>query len=140
MSIGTCLRIEHRYFSITLMPYRFCLVVLLFGLSVVFSNASRAAQTRDTEGTLTQGTLPNGLHYIILPRESPKNNVSLRLIVQAGSLDEHDDERGFAHFVEHMAFKGTRNFPPGTVRLFFETLGLTFGAELNANTSYTHTK
>jgi zinc protease len=122
------------------MPYRFRFVVLLLGLFVASSNASTAGPAPDAQSTLTQGILPNGLHYIILPRKSPKASVSLRLIVQAGSLDEHDDERGFAHFVEHMAFNGTKNFPPGTVRVFFETLGLTFGADLNANTGYTHTK
>ena len=89
---------------------------------------------------MVSGTLPNGLRYVILPHGSRKGNVALRLIVRAGSLDEHDDERGFAHFVEHMAFKGTRTFPAGTVRLFFETLGVQFGADLNAYTNYTHTQ
>ena len=88
---------------------------------------------------LSRGTLPNGLAYAVLPHPSPKGDVSLRLIVRAGSLDERDDERGFAHFVEHMAFNGTRRFPAGTVRLFFEKVGLRFGGDVNANTTYTHT-
>jgi zinc protease len=46
-----------------------------------------------------QGALPNGLHYLIIPHTAPRGGISLRLIVEAGSLDEHDDERGFAHFV-----------------------------------------
>ncbi len=89
--------------------------------------------------TLSRGTLPNGLAYAVLPHPSPKGDVSLRLIVRAGSLDERDDERGFAHFVEHMAFNGTRRFPAGTVRLFFEKVGLRFGGDVNASTTYTHT-
>jgi zinc protease len=88
---------------------------------------------------LVQGVLPNGFRYFILPHASPKNDVSLRLIVRAGSLDERDDERGFAHFVEHTAFNGSRNHPPGTVLALFQRLGLNFGADLNANTGYTHT-
>jgi len=93
-----------------------------------------------TPGTpIRQGRLPNGMHYAVLPHPSSKGDLSVRLVVHAGSLDERDDERGFAHFVEHMAFKGTTHFPPGTIRAFFQRLGLTFGADLNANTSYTHT-
>ena len=88
---------------------------------------------------LLSGALPNGLHYAILPHASAKGDISLRLIVHAGSLDERDDERGFAHFVEHMAFEGTLRHPPGSVRNFFQRLGLSFGADINASTSYTHT-
>jgi len=113
------------------------IVLALVGLpSGVFGQSAPAAAP---ETPLRQGTLPNGIHYVVLPHGSPKGDLSLRLIVHAGSLDERDDERGFAHFVEHMAFKGTRFFPPGTIRRFFERLGLTFGSDLNANTSYTHT-
>ena len=119
------------------LPATLALVLALVGLpsGVVGQRASAAAP----ETPLRQGTLPNGMHYAVLPHASPKGDISLRLIVHAGSLDERDDERGFAHFVEHMAFKGTRNFPPGTIRVFFQNLGLTFGPDVNANTSYTHT-
>ena len=125
------------------MPHRLATLAVLLGLVLLPSRltaADQASAKTVPESSLTQGTLPNGLRYVILPHDSPKGDIGLRLIVQAGSLDEHDDERGFAHFVEHMAFNGTRNFPPGTARLFLETLGLQFGADINANTSYTHTQ
>jgi zinc protease len=74
---------------------------------------------------------------VVLP--TPKGDIGLRLLVHAGSLDERDDQRGYAHFVEHMAFNGTRHHPPGTVRQVFQSLGMRMGADLNANTSYTFT-
>lgn len=92
-----------------------------------------------TDTVITEGKLPNGLRYVILPHVSPKNDLSLRLLVHAGSLDERDDERGFAHFVEHMAFRGTRSYPAGGIRQAFEKLGVAFGADLNARTHSTHT-
>jgi zinc protease len=101
--------------------------------------AAQSAESGLTGSPLRQGVLPNGLHFAVLPHPSPKGDISLRLIVHAGSLDEHDDERGFAHFVEHMAFDDTLRHPAGSVRNFFQHLGLTFGPDLNANTSYTHT-
>jgi zinc protease len=124
-------------FNLRRLPAAFALVLALIGgpSGIVGQPAPVAAP----ETPLRQGMLPNGLHYVVLPHPSPKGDLSLRLIVRAGSLDERDDERGFAHFVEHMAFKGTTHFPPGTIRAFFQRLGLTFGADLNANTSYTHT-
>ena len=108
-----------------------CALLLARPVALIAADAAAVA--------LVQGTLPNGVRYAVLSHPSPKGDISLRLIVHAGSLDEHDDERGFAHFIEHMAFEGTRRHPPGAVRAFFQRLGLTFGADLNANTSYTHT-
>ncbi len=89
--------------------------------------------------TLQCGALPNGFRYAFLPRTREPGRVSLRLVVQAGSLDERDDESGYAHFVEHMAFNGTRHFPAGKLVLLFERLGLAWGANVNAATSFTST-
>jgi zinc protease len=86
-----------------------------------------------------ENTLTNGLRYVIQPHGAGLGRVSVRLVVEAGSLDERDDERGYAHFVEHMAFNGSRHFPPGKVVGFLQKLGLTFGADLWAGTSFTHT-
>jgi zinc protease len=110
-------------------------LALVFAGLLIRAFAAEAPPT----AALRTGVLPNGLHYAILPHPSAKGDISLRLIVHAGSLDERDDERGFAHFVEHMAFDGTLRHPPGSVRDFFQRLGLTFGADINASTSYTHT-
>lgn len=95
--------------------------------------------TDSAASALSEGFLPNGLRYLILPHTAPRGGISLQLVVAAGSIDEHDDERGFAHFVEHMAFNGTRHHPPGTLEEFFQRLGLTPGADLNAATNFTAT-
>ncbi|HVS52551.1 MAG TPA: insulinase family protein [Opitutaceae bacterium] len=88
---------------------------------------------------LRLGTLPNGLRYAILPNAEPKDHVSLRFLVAAGSLQEADDERGLAHFIEHMAFRGTRTFPDGAMTTAFQRLGLSFGPDNTAFTTLDHT-
>jgi len=88
---------------------------------------------------LQSGELPNGFRYSILRRTAEPGRISLRLIVHAGSIDEHEDERGYAHFVEHMAFNGSRHYPPGQLVPFFQRHGMTWGADVNADTSFTRT-
>jgi zinc protease len=95
--------------------------------------AAAAPALRDT--ALTVGTLPNGMRYYLRPNKMPAHRVELRLVVDAGSLLEDDDQRGFAHFLEHMAFNGTRHFPRTSLVDFIETSGMRFGADLNAYTS-----
>jgi zinc protease len=85
------------------------------------------------------GTLPDGLRYVILPNSQSKGRVSLRLLVLAGSLQEADDQRGIAHFLEHMAFNGSTHYPAGTLVEFFQRMGMKFGADLNANTNFDRT-
>ncbi len=85
------------------------------------------------------GALPNGLRYIILPNAEPRGRVSLRLIVEAGSLHETEAQRGLAHFLEHMAFKGSTHFPAGTLIEFFQRMGMGFGNDTNAYTSFNQT-
>jgi len=85
------------------------------------------------------GRLPNGLRYQILPHAEPPKRVSLRLHLEAGSLMEEDDQQGLAHFLEHMAFNGTKNYPAGEMVEFFQRLGMAFGADTNAHTSFDET-
>src|SRR4051794_10808384 len=85
------------------------------------------------------GTLPNGLRYVVMPNPEPKGRASLRLLVLAGSLEEKDDQRGLAHFLEHMAFNGSTHYPPGTLVEFFQRMGMNFGGDTNANTSFDRT-
>ncbi|MEY2564484.1 MAG: zinc protease [Verrucomicrobiota bacterium] len=85
------------------------------------------------------GTLPNGLRYVVRANQEPKGRASLRLLVLAGSLHEKDDQRGLAHFLEHMAFNGSTHYPPGTIVEFFQRIGMSFGADTNANTSFDRT-
>ncbi|WP_438480551.1 M16 family metallopeptidase [Oleiharenicola lentus] len=81
------------------------------------------------------GRLENGLRYAILPNAEPKTRASLRLMVFAGSLHEADDQQGLAHFVEHMAFNGTRLYPKETIRGVLQKFGMASGADSNAFTS-----
>src|SRR5256714_3552358 len=85
------------------------------------------------------GTLPNGLRYVVRPNPEPKGRAALRLLVLAGSLHETEDQRGIAHFLEHMAFNGSTHYPPGTLVEFFERMGMKLGADANANTNFDHT-
>lgn len=85
------------------------------------------------------GALANGLRYVVLPNHEPKGRASLRLLVLAGSLNETDDQRGLAHFLEHMAFNGSEHYPPGTLIEFFQRMGMSFGGDTNANTNFDRT-
>jgi zinc protease len=88
---------------------------------------------------VTIGTLPNGLRYYVRENPKPENRADLRLVVNAGSVLEDDDQRGLAHFVEHMAFNGTKNFEKQEIVNFLERTGMRFGADLNAHTGFDET-
>jgi zinc protease len=85
------------------------------------------------------GRLENGLRYVALPNREPRDRASLRLLVLAGSLNETDEQRGLAHFLEHMAFNGSTHYPPGTLIEFFQRMGMSFGADVNAATTFDRT-
>ena len=96
-------------------------------------------QTVPIDPLITVGTLPNGLRYYIRANGQPQARAELRLVVNAGSVLEDDDQRGLAHFVEHMSFNGTLNFPRQDLGLFMQSLGMRFGAHVNAHTSFDET-
>src|SRR3954468_7943350 len=85
------------------------------------------------------GRLPNGLQYFVRANSQPQGRAELRLVVNAGSVLEDDDQRGLAHFVEHMSFNGTEHFPGQDVAAFIQALGMRFGAHVNAHTSFDET-
>src|SRR2546430_2471050 len=85
------------------------------------------------------GRLESGVRYVVLSNHEPRGRASLRLLILAGSLNEKDDQRGLAHFLEHMAFNGSTHYPPGTLVEFFERMGMKLGADANANTDFDHT-
>lgn len=93
----------------------------------------------EADPSVTWGQLENGVRYAILPNREPRERISLRLYVRAGSLQEEDHQRGLAHYLEHMAFNGTENFGPGTLVEYFQRLGMAFGADTNAYTSFDRT-
>ena len=96
-------------------------------------------QPMPVDPAITQGRLPNGLRYYVRANKKPEQRAELRLVVKAGSILEDDDQRGLAHFVEHMAFNGTQHFPKHEVVSFLESLGMRFGADVNAYTSFDET-
>lgn len=85
------------------------------------------------------GTLPNGIRYYVRRNSKPEQRAELRLVVNAGSILEDEDQRGLAHFVEHMAFNGTTNFAKNDIVKYLESIGVRFGADLNAYTGFDET-
>jgi zinc protease len=85
------------------------------------------------------GKLENGLTYYIKQNKKPEQRIELRLAINAGSVCETDGQQGLAHFVEHMCFNGTKNFPSNRMIDMLEEMGVKFGAELNAYTSFDQT-
>jgi zinc protease len=88
---------------------------------------------------ITTGTLANGLTYYVLPHAQPARRAYLWLVVNAGSVQEDDDQRGLAHFVEHMAFNGTERYAVHEIIDYLESIGMAFGADVNASTSWDET-
>ncbi len=93
--------------------------------------------TQDENLSLTR--LPNGVTIAVYPNSEPPKRLSMRLLVRRGSSTETKGEEGLAHFIEHMAFNGTSNFPKGDMIEYFQRLGMAFGADTNAHTSFTET-
>lgn len=85
------------------------------------------------------GTLSNGMTYYVRKNGKPESIAELRLVVDAGAMQEEEDQLGLAHFVEHMCFNGTENFPKSDLVDYLESIGMRFGAHLNAYTSFDET-
>ena len=115
------------------------LVTLLLMPLLAVGASSFADEALPTDPALVTGALPNGLRYIIRPHKNPEGRVTVWLHVATGSLNETDTTRGLAHYLEHLAFNGSANFPPGSLMPFFQSLGLTFGRDQNAFTSFDET-
>jgi zinc protease len=126
--------------------------ILMLMLAVLCSTLpSSSVQSREADGWLLErsdlqpdpafvfGELPNGLRYIIRSNDTPRDQVEVRLLIGAGSLDERHEERGFAHFIEHMGFNGSENLPEGEMVALLERAGIAFGRDVNARTSHEDT-
>lgn len=111
--------------------------LLIFLLLLVPLLAPAQQLPRDTK--LRMGQLENGLTYYIYPNRMPKGEAVYRLFVNAGSVNERDDQQGLAHFLEHLAFNGTKHFPGDGIVRFLESKGAKFGKDLNAHTSFNET-
>ena len=85
------------------------------------------------------GRLKNGFRYVLMENKEPRDRVGMYLDVQTGSLNETEDQRGLAHFLEHMVFNGSTHFKPGQLVDYFQSLGMSFGGDTNARTGYNDT-
>lgn len=111
---------------------------IIFILFLSFSLLSFAIQLEDSKN-LVSGKLENGIHYYIYKNSKPENKALLNLVVKTGSLMEEDNEQGIAHFMEHMAFNGTNKFEKNELIKYLQSIGLSFGGDLNAYTSFDRT-
>ncbi len=130
---------------------RFSKYLLLVGL--ICSSLLSFTQEKDISGDIQKpltstipsdpsvriGKLENGLTYYIKQNERPEDKIEFRLVVNAGSILENEDQQGLAHFVEHMAFNGSKNFKKNELVNYLQSIGVEFGADLNAYTSFDET-
>jgi zinc protease len=115
--------------------HRSALAFLLASLAV----AAFAAEDLPRDERIKTGKLANGVRWMYRQHNVPPGKMALLIHVDTGSLNEEEHQRGLAHFLEHMAFNGTENFAPGKLLPYFESIGMEFGADLNAFTSFDQT-
>ncbi len=128
-------------------PIRFfclCVVLLLGGCQSLApatseSEAAQNEQRLPLDPAVLHGQLDNGLTYYIRANGRPAQRASLRLVVRVGSLEEQSDEQGIAHYLEHMAFNGSRHFARNELIDWFQSIGMRFGSHLNAYTGFDRT-
>ncbi|MGL5377159.1 MAG: M16 family metallopeptidase [Cetobacterium sp.] len=120
------------------MKQRTSLLILIFFTLQLLILCNTENSLKPSEN-LISGKLNNGLTYYILKNKKPENRASLNLVVKAGSLLETENEQGLAHFLEHMAFNGTTKYKKNELVKYLQSLGLSFGGDLNAYTSFSET-
>ncbi len=123
---------------------RFAVFAFLILLLPAVASAKREkwaheSSSLEADESVVWGSLDNGFRYALMPRDAKPGLISMRFMVKVGALDEEEDERGLAHFIEHMAFEGTRNFKPGELIEFFQRLGMGYGIDVNAFTYHDKT-
>lgn len=114
-------------------------VLLLLLLSTIAFSQTDLSQKLPVDPDVKIGTLSNGLTYYIRKNTKPEKKMELRLVVNAGSVLEDEQQRGLAHFMEHMSFNGSRNFPKNELVNYLQKNGVKFGADLNAYTGFDET-
>ncbi|ESU23269.1 putative zinc protease pqqL [Flavobacterium enshiense DK69] len=116
---------------------------LTFGLflfpAMIFAQEMDLSKTIPFDPEVKTGKLKNGLTYYIKKNAKPESKVDLRLVINAGSILEDDDQQGLAHFMEHMCFNGTKRFPKNQLVDYLQSIGVKFGQHLNAYTSFDET-
>jgi zinc protease len=116
------------------MKHALCLVLVAFAVACT-PNSQELTLNPDVK----YGKLPNGMTYYVQKNVRPQGRAELRLAFKAGSVLEDDDQQGLAHFVEHMLFEGTENFPGNAIDDYLQSIGVQFGPHLNAYTSFDET-
>ncbi len=116
-----------------------CVALCGAALAAQQTPSSALSERLPVDPAVTTGQFDNGLKYMIRRNALPAGRAELRLVVNVGSIVEDDDQLGLAHFVEHMAFNGTKNFPKLETVSFLESLGMRFGPSINAFTSFDET-
>ena len=123
---------------------RFVLIALLVTAPLAAQQPAKGraaiAAPLPADTAVHTGKLANGLRYWIRHNSYPEHRLELRLIVRAGSILEDNDQRGLAHFVEHMGFNGTAHFAKNDLQKYLESIGVRYGADLNANTGFDETQ
>jgi zinc protease len=114
----------------------FLILVMSYGFSQEKIDLKQSLEWPDY---ILKGKMDNGIDYYIMEHKKPKNRVVAWVAVRAGSLQETDKERGMAHYLEHMGFDGTKNFPPGELVKYFGSIGTDMGPGINAYTSFDRT-
>lgn len=117
----------------------FSICCLLFVNLILAQTALKPTSVLPLDAGVRSGVLPNGMKYYIKHNTKPEKRAELRLAVNVGSTMENDDQQGLAHFVEHMAFNGSKNFKKNDLVNYLEGIGTKFGPDLNAYTSFDET-
>ncbi|MBC3757584.1 insulinase family protein [Hyunsoonleella sp. SJ7] len=117
----------------------FAISLFLFVSNYILAQNASLAQKIPISNDVKIGKLSNGLTYYIRNNKKPEDKLELRLVVNAGSILEDNDQQGLAHFMEHMNFNGTKNFERNDLVDYLQSIGVTFGADLNAYTSFDET-
>jgi zinc protease len=123
----------------SLTPWRIAGLLACLWLCLTSSLSAQNQTAIPLDPQLRIGILPNGMKYYLRQNSRPEKRVELRLAVNAGSLLEDEDQLGLAHFVEHMCFNGTKNFAKNEIVSYLQSVGVAFGADLNAYTSFDET-
>lgn len=113
--------------------------LLFFIISFFFCVQLHAGNILPVDSAVRHGVLDNGLTYYICPNKYPEGRAEFYLLQQVGSILEEENQRGLAHFLEHMAFNGTKNFPGKSLITYLENNGIRFGNDINAYTGFDET-
>ncbi|GJH40713.1 hypothetical protein RCZ04_12630 [Capnocytophaga sp. HP1101] len=115
--------------------YLYTLLLLLFSPLLVAQPTGRIIQPISLPEKAIQGTINNEFPYVIMPNDQPKGRVEIRLCLKVGSFQEQKGEEGIAHFLEHLAFSGSKHYPKDSALKFWESLGAKYGENINAYTT-----